>query len=124
MTQSSPSVPMHPLNAQISVAPQIDASHVKSIADAGFRSIICNRPDFEHGPHQATVKEVAEEAQRQGLHFAFLPVSGGGQTPEEAMEMAKLLREMPKPILAYCRSGRRCISLISLAAHLGEEIPG
>lgn len=120
--ESSP-LRVHSLSDRLAVAPQIGPEHVQAIAEAGFKSIICNRPDFEHGPHQATWADVKAEADRHGLAFAFHPVDGGGQTPDEALEMAKLMRELPKPILAYCRSGRRCISLVSLAAQLGQDIP-
>jgi uncharacterized protein (TIGR01244 family) len=78
---------------------------------------------MEGGPDQPTQAGVEAAAQAAGLSFAYLPVSPGGQTPEEAQAMGELLGSLPKPILAYCRSGNRCISLISLTAQLGLPIP-
>jgi uncharacterized protein (TIGR01244 family) len=46
-------------------------------------------------------------ARAAGLDYAFLPVAGGFQSPEEIARFAELLASMPKPILAFCRSGAR-----------------
>ena len=35
------------ISQDFSVSPQITAADVAEIANAGFKSIICNRPDFE-----------------------------------------------------------------------------
>jgi uncharacterized protein (TIGR01244 family) len=45
----------------------------------------------------------------------FLPVQGGYQSPEEIAAFAKLLAEMPRPILAFCRSGARSTRLFVAA---------
>ena len=47
----------------IAVSPQIAAADVKDIADAGYRSIICNRPDGE-GADQPTFHEIARAGLR------------------------------------------------------------
>jgi sulfide:quinone oxidoreductase len=44
-----------------------------------------------------------------------LPVSPSYQTPEQAAEMARLLRELPRPLLMFCRSGGRSGRLYQLA---------
>ena len=50
-----------------------------------------------------------------GLAYRHLPVSGMYQSPEEAAAMAQLLRELPAPVLAFCRSGARSTKLFQLA---------
>ena len=54
-------------------------------------------------------------AKEQGLEYAYLPVVSGAITPEQVVEMAKLLKSMPQPILAFCRSGTRSTFLYQLA---------
>ena len=39
---------MNTLSDDYTVSPQIDVSDVPSIAQAGFKSVICNRPDQEN----------------------------------------------------------------------------
>jgi uncharacterized protein (TIGR01244 family) len=41
------------------------------------------------------------------LVYHHLPVDGAFQSPEEIAEFARLLQQLPKPVLAFCRSGAR-----------------
>lgn len=111
------------ITPQLAVAPQLTPEDMADVAAAGFHSVICNRPDLEGGPDQPGQEAVAQAASLTGLRFAFHPVPSGGHTPEQALEMGRLLAELPKPILAYCRSGNRCMALVGLAAQLGAVIP-
>jgi sulfide:quinone oxidoreductase len=123
MNPNDPSPPVRWLTPQLAVSPQIGAQDVPAIAEMGFKTIICNRPDNEYGPGQPTAHEVQSAASAHGLAFADLPVTPDGGTASDATAMAKLLAELPTPILAYCRSGNRCIALISVAARMGHPIP-
>ncbi len=95
------------LAADVCVAGQLDPSAMAWAASAGFRSVINNRPDFEGGPGQPTSAALQEAALAAGLSYAHLPVQPSVQTAEEIARFAELLAELPKPILAFCRSGTR-----------------
>ncbi len=84
-------------------------------ARAGMRSIINNRPDFEHGPDQPSSAELAAAAEAAGLAYRHLPVAGGYQSPLEIAAFADLLAALPRPILAFCRSGARSARLYEAA---------
>jgi uncharacterized protein (TIGR01244 family) len=84
-------------------------------ARAGFRSVINNRPDFEHGPQQPTNAAIEAAAKAVGLEYRFLPVDGAYQSPEQIAAFAQLLQELPRPILAFCRSGARSTRLYRAA---------
>jgi uncharacterized protein (TIGR01244 family) len=105
------SLPVRPVAPDVCVAPQLTPQAMAEAARAGFRSVINNRPDFEHGPDQPTSAQMAAAAQAAGLEYRFLPVAGGYQSPEEIAAFAKLLQELPRPILAFCRSGARSTRL-------------
>ncbi|NBT35183.1 MAG: TIGR01244 family phosphatase [Betaproteobacteria bacterium] len=111
------------LTHALAVNPQLFEEDLEKVKAAGFASIICNRPDFEDGPSQPTHESLAKACEALGLAFAYLPVGPAHQTEDEAIEMGHLLSSLPTPILAYCRSGYRCISLVSLAAQLGHPTP-
>lgn len=91
----------------ICVAGQLNAAAMAWAAAQGFRSVINNRPDFEGGPQQPTNASIEEAARAAGLEFAFLPVSPGAHSAQEVARMAELVARLPKPILAFCRSGAR-----------------
>ncbi len=95
------------LSADVCVAPQLDPAAMAWAAQAGFKSVINNRPDFEGGPDQPTNAMMEAAATAVGLRYAYLPVAPAVQTPDEIARFAALLAELPKPVLAFCRSGTR-----------------
>lgn len=114
------SFPFQPLTADFAVAPQLTPAAMAAAAAAGFRSVVCNRPDYEEGPQQPTAAQMQAAAEAAGLTWAYLPVAGAFQTEEQAREMARLLQTLPKPVLAYCRSGARSGRLYQLALSLPD----
>jgi uncharacterized protein (TIGR01244 family) len=112
-------LPMHPVGPDVCVAPQLDPDAMALAAQAGFRSVINNRPDFEGGPTQPTNASIEAAAKAAGLEYAFLPVASGYQSPEEIARFAELMQELPKPILVFCRTGTRSSRLYVQAQQLG-----
>ena len=102
-----------PITKALSVSPQITVDDVFEIATAGFRSIICNRPDGE-GPDQPNSSELQTAAEQVGLKFRYLPIVSGKVTDEDVEEFGDALAELPNPVLAYCRTGMRSATLWSL----------
>ena len=99
--------PIQTLSSDLSVAPQLGPQAMAELARAGFKSVINNRPDFEAGPEQPTNASIEAAAKAAGLSYAFLPVAPNFQSPDEIARFAALLATLPKPILAFCRSGTR-----------------
>lgn len=112
-----------PLSPTVSVAAQIRPEDIVSLATAGFRAILCNRPDGE-GADQPAFEAMRRAAAEAGLEAAYLPVASGKATEEDAAAFAGLLDRLPKPLLAYCRTGARSATLWSLAeAARGRALP-
>ena len=109
------SLAFHKLSGDVAVAAQLGPEAMAEAAAAGFRSVINNRPDFEGGPGQPTSASIAAAAEAAGLSYAFLPVAPNMQTAEEIARFAALLAQLPKPVLAFCRSGTRSGKLVSAA---------
>ena len=98
----------------LTVSPQITAADIPALKDTGFRSIICNRPDGE-GSDQPTHEEIEAAARDAGLEMRYLPVQSGLVQDADATAFGTALRELPGPVLAYCRSGTRSATLWSLS---------
>ena len=109
------STPIHALTEEFAVAPQLTAADMAAVAQAGFKSVIINRPDFEGGPDQPTAAAVMDAARAAGLTIEYQPVVSGGMTQADVVRFAELLKILPAPTLAYCRSGTRCTSLYRAA---------
>ncbi|MBS9719511.1 TIGR01244 family phosphatase [Tianweitania sp. BSSL-BM11] len=93
-----------------SVSAQIQASDIAELKAAGFKSVICNRPDNED-PGQPSVEEIRSAAEAAGLEFRHVPVISGQMTAENVQEQAQAFEALPKPVFAYCRSGTRSANL-------------
>lgn len=92
------------------VSEQITPDHVRAIASAGYRIVVCNRPDDEeHG--QPSAAEIAAACETHGLDFHHLPVSGPMLAPEILERFREVVTSDAGPVFAYCRSGQRCVFL-------------
>jgi uncharacterized protein (TIGR01244 family) len=108
-------LPLRAVAPDVCVAPQLTASSMAEAARMGFKSVVNNRPDFEHGADQPTSADIEAAAHAAGLEYRFLPVDGGYQSPEQIAAFAQLLAELPRPLLAFCRSGARSTRLFMAA---------
>lgn len=113
------SLPLQAIAPDICAAPQLTPEAMAEAAAMGFKSVVNNRPDFEHGPDQPTSAAIQAAAEAAGLQYRHLPVAGGYQSPEEIAAFAKLLEELPRPLLVFCRSGARSTRLFVQAQQLG-----
>jgi cysteine desulfurase len=104
-----------------SASRQIAPADLKAIREAGFRSLICNRPDGE-SPDQPAFEEIAAAARELGMQAAYLPIAPGGVSEAQVDAFGALIDTLPKPVLAYCRSGSRATMLWNhLAARAGAS---
>ena len=103
------------VNDSLSVAPQITVADVATIAAAGFKTIVNNRPDDEEAgqPSGAEIQAAAEAA---GLAYVAIPVTHAGFSHPQLDAMTEALTAAKGPVLAYCRSGTRSCNLWALAA--------
>ncbi|MDX8481054.1 TIGR01244 family sulfur transferase [Mesorhizobium sp. VK24D] len=96
-----------------SVSGQIQPEDIAAIKEAGFRSVICNRPDNEQ-PGQPSADSVKAAAEAAGLAFRYIPVISGQITMDNVEDQAEALDQLDGPVFAYCRSGARCTNLYGL----------
>ena len=102
------------LTPGLSVADQLTMDDLEAVKEAGFKTIICNRPDEEGEPH-AEADSMAQKADALGLEFRYLPVNGANITDTDVAQHGALLSEVRGPVLTYCRSGARCAKLWALS---------
>ncbi|PWB15946.1 TIGR01244 family phosphatase [Acinetobacter sp. AM] len=102
------------VNAEFWVADQITVQDIELIAARGIKTIFCNRPDGE-GADQPNVAEIEQALQPYGIQIQYLPVVSGKVTDEQSEEFKQLYMQAQKPLLAYCRSGTRSITLWALS---------
>ena len=97
------------IDDSFAVTGQITPDQVKDVSAAGYKAIVCARPDNEE-PGQPSFDDVARAAEAEGLQIVHIPVSGPlGEG--QIIRFHQAWEQMPKPVLGYCRSGARAGSL-------------
>lgn len=97
------------IDDDFAVAGQIHEDDLKAIAEAGYKTILCARPDGEE-PGQPGFGQIAAAARALGLEAVHVPVSGmvgEGQI----IRFHEAWQNLPRPMLGYCRSGARAATL-------------
>ena len=97
---------IRPITETYSVSPQISVEDVQTLADNGFTTVICNRPDAEIPPsHHADVIQQAVEA--LGMRFVDIPINPGGLSQDVIASHKEAIDSSEGPVFAYCASGNR-----------------
>lgn len=98
------------ISEDYSVTGQITPANMVQIAEMGFKSIICNRPDGE-ATTQPSFAEIEKAAIEAGLGAKYLPVPPAPPKIGDAQKLVDMLAELEAPVLAYCGSGARAANL-------------
>lgn len=110
-----------PVDTALAITQQLAPEDMDSVARAGFRTVINNRPDHEGGPGQPTSAELERAARERGLEYRHLPVPPSGHSDEDARAMANLVERAPQPVVAFCRTGKRAAALYQKGKSLGPR---
>ena len=97
---------LQPAWGEFAVSDQITVDDVAMLANEGYVTIVCNRPDDEE-PGQPTAADIAASCEAHGIGFHHLPFQGSqipAGTPER---FAEIVNASDGRVLAYCRSGQR-----------------
>lgn len=97
---------IRPITPTYAVSPQIDPSDLPAIAEAGFKAVICNRPDAENPP-SLQIAAMAAAAEAAGLAFHAVPLTHQTMTPDNVALQSEIAAQAEGPVLAYCASGTR-----------------
>ena len=101
------------ISSKLSVSPQIATTDLPKVKAAGFKGIICNRPDGE-AADQPRFSEIENAANEIGLAAIYVPVQSRAASKKDVAAFRKALEDLESPVLAYCGSGMRSASLWSL----------
>jgi sulfide:quinone oxidoreductase len=107
--------PLTRIDETFSSTPQIDVDDLAKIKAAGFKSVICNRPDDEDGGAHPDHVLLESTAKKLGLEFFYLPVVPGQMTDVHVAQFKTAIETLPSPILGYCRLGMRAKTLYQRA---------
>ena len=110
------------IDQALAVTGQVQAEDIAAIARAGYRAIVCNRPDGE-AADQPLFAELERVAGEHGLQARYLPAETRQMSDEQARQFGRLLAELPKPVLAFCRTGMRSVTMWALSEAGTRPLP-
>ena len=102
------------LSPTYTTSPQITPGDMAAIAAAGYRMVICNRPDGENPPDLASAR-LRAAAEAAGMAFVNNPVVGGMLTQANVDAQRAAIEAAHGPVFAYCASGNRSSMVWALA---------
>ena len=108
------------LSDTFAVTAQLAPADLREVKAQGFNSVICNRPDFE-ASGQPAFREIEEVAREARLVVHYLPVQSGRPSPDDVDQFRKLLENVPKPALAYCRTGTRSAMIYTMSKQAADQ---
>lgn len=95
------------------VSGQITPDELQNISGCGIKALIINRPDGENPPRLHS-GQIMQNAKAIGMKCVYIPVAG--KISYDMIEQTRLvITDLPRPILAYCGSGKRSSILWCLA---------
>lgn len=94
------------ITPDFAIGGQITVADVAQVYSLGFKSIICNRPDGED-ISQPLFEDIEAAAATTGLAVSYVPVPPNGPDDTHVANFVQAYDALPKPILAYCRTGGR-----------------
>lgn len=97
------------IDDRFGITGQIGPEDIGPIVDAGYRGIICARPDDED-PGQPNFEQIEVAAREAGIKAVHIPVSGP-LTEGQLIRFEQAMAQMDGAVLGYCRSGGRAASL-------------
>lgn len=98
------------LEPGFSICHTIRPEDIAELKSRGFRAIICNRIPGEAEDY-LDHSELRQAAVSAGLEWVDIPVTPGEYTSEVIEAFGAAIERLPTPILGFCRSGRRAVSL-------------
>jgi sulfide:quinone oxidoreductase len=67
--------------------------------------------------------EIAQAAAERGMALRYLPAESGKVTDAQAQAFSALMNELPRPVLAYCRTGTRSATMWALSQATRMALP-
>lgn len=95
------------------VSSQLQIQDVAYMRRYRINTIVDLRPDGE-APDEPTHLQVAEAAQVSGLDFSYIPVPHESIPPTAVSALGDALSSARKPVVMYCRTGRRAVRTFAL----------
>ncbi|AZM94681.1 TIGR01244 family sulfur transferase [Vreelandella venusta] len=108
------------LEKGVAITSQLTVEELEQVKAQGFKTVICNCKPGESAEFSGE-DAYRFKAAELGLHWVHIPVTPGEYSHADVAAFAQALQQLPRPILAFCRSGKRATHLWAYAKRHTEK---
>lgn len=94
------------INDQVSVGPQPSEDELQKLNQQGFKSVVNFRTEGEEEQPLSPQAE-GQKVTSAGMEYLHIPVSTESMGPELVDQFREKFPDLPKPVFAHCKSGKR-----------------
>ncbi|NAO98902.1 TIGR01244 family phosphatase [Halomonas sp. MG34] len=109
-----------PLEQGVEITSALTLDELDEVKALGFNAVICNRVAGESDDFPDEVS-YRHKAKQLGIAWVHIPVKPGEYSQEDIQVFADSLADLPRPILAFCRTGKRATHLWAYAKRQTEQ---
>ncbi|KPQ24492.1 MULTISPECIES: TIGR01244 family sulfur transferase [unclassified Halomonas] len=109
-----------PLETDIEITSALTVEELEQVKANGFKTVICNCKPGESAefPDEDAYRKKAADI---GLQWVHIPVTPGDYSQADVAAFADAMQRLPRPILAFCRTGKRATHLWAYAKRHSEQ---
>lgn len=106
------------INNQVTVGPQPSEQDIQQLSEQGFKTVVNFRTEGEDEQPLSPNAE-GEKVQVAGMDYLNIPVAMKSMGPELVDQFRAKFDDLPKPVFAHCKSGKRAGAMVMM--HMAVE---
>jgi len=106
------------INDKVTVGPQPSENEIQHLSQQGFKTVVNFRTEGEDEQPLSPDAE-GEKVKAAGLKYLHIPVSMKSMGTELVDQFREKYPELPKPVFAHCKSGKRAGAMVMM--HMAVE---
>ena len=111
------------INDQVTVGAQPSEDQIQQLGKQGFKSVLNFRTDGEEEQPLSPQAEGAK-VKAAGMEYLHIPVSMKSMGPELVDQFRQKFTDLPKPVFAHCKSGKRAGAMVMMNVAVEQGMTG
>jgi uncharacterized protein (TIGR01244 family) len=111
------------VNEQVTVGAQPSEDQIQQLGKQGFKSVVNFRADGEEEQPLSPQAEGAK-VKAAGMEYLHIPVSMKAMGPELVDQFRERFPDLPKPVFAHCKSGKRAGAMVMMNVAVEQGMTG
>lgn len=111
------------INDQVSVGPQPSQEELQKLGQQGFKSVVNFRTAGEE-EQPLSPSDEGKKVKAAGMEYLHIPVSTEAMGSELVDRFRKAFPDLPKPVFAHCKSGKRAGAMVMMNVAVEQGMTG